>query len=77
MGRIIGELQPYITVPYGVDVLWDPKASLDLAAPVDAKFIREIFTGVYAKRFRTPGTPAAGGGKASEGDRSGECQAFV
>ena len=51
MGRIIGELQPYITVPYGVNVLWDPKASLDLAAAVDAKFIREIFTGVYASDF--------------------------
>ena len=23
MGRIIGELQPYITVPYGVNVLWE------------------------------------------------------
>lgn len=51
MGRIIGELQPYISVPYGVNVLWDPKASLDLAAAVDAKFVREIFTGVYASDF--------------------------
>lgn len=51
MARIIGELQPYISVPYGVNVLWDPKASLDLAAAVDAKFVREIFTGVYASDF--------------------------
>lgn len=34
-----------------MNVLWDPKASLDLAAAVDAKFIREIFTGVYASDF--------------------------
>lgn len=51
MGRVIGELKPYISIPYGVNVLWDPKASLDLAAAVDAKFIREIFTGVYASDF--------------------------
>jgi hypothetical protein len=51
MARIIGELKPYISVPYGVNVLWDPKASLNLAAAVDAKFIREIFTGVYASDF--------------------------
>lgn len=51
MARIIGELQPYISVPYGVNCLWDPIASLDLAAAVDAKFVREIFTGVYASDF--------------------------
>ena len=51
MARIIGELKPYISIPYGVNVLWDPNASLDLAAAVDAKFVREIFTGVYASDF--------------------------
>ena len=51
MARSIGELQPYISIPYGVNVLWDPKASLDLAVAVDAKFVREIFTGVYASDF--------------------------
>lgn len=51
MARIIGELQPYISIPYGVNCLWDPIASLDLAAAVDAKFVREIFTGVYASDF--------------------------
>lgn len=51
MARIIGELQPYISVPYGVNCLWDPIASLDLAVAVDAKFVREIFTGVYASDF--------------------------
>lgn len=51
MARIIGQLQPYISVPYGVNCLWDPIASLDLAVAVDARFVREIFTGVYASDF--------------------------
>lgn len=51
MARVIGELSSMITVPFGVNVLWDPIASLDLAAVVGAKFVREIFTGVYASDF--------------------------
>jgi membrane complex biogenesis BtpA family protein len=51
MARIIGELMSEITIPHGVNVLWDPYASLDLAAAVDGKFIREIFSGVYASDF--------------------------
>lgn len=51
MARIIGELMPDITIPYGVDVLWDPYKTFDLAVAVDAKFVREIFTGVYASDF--------------------------
>ncbi len=51
MARIIGELRPEITVPYGVNVLWDPVASIDLAAATGARFVREIFTGVYASDF--------------------------
>ena len=51
MARIIGELKKDITVPYGVNVLWDPAASIDLAMATDASFVREIFTGVYASDF--------------------------
>ncbi len=51
MGRIIGELLPNIQVPFGVNVLWDAKASLDLAVATGASFVREIFTGVYASDF--------------------------
>ena len=51
MGRVIGELKGDIRVPYGVNVLWDPYASLDLAVATDAKFIREIMSGVYASDF--------------------------
>lgn len=53
MARIIGELMSDITVPFGVNVLWDAKKSLDLAAATGAKFVREIFTGVYASDFGT------------------------
>jgi membrane complex biogenesis BtpA family protein len=48
MARIIGELMADIKIPFGVNALWDPIASLDLAVAVGAKFVREVFTGVYA-----------------------------
>ena len=51
MARIIGELLPEIKIPFGVNVLWDPFASIDLAAATGAKFIREIMSGVYASDF--------------------------
>jgi uncharacterized protein len=51
MGRVIGELRAEIRVPFGVNVLWDAEASIDLAVAVDAVFVREIFTGVYASDF--------------------------
>jgi membrane complex biogenesis BtpA family protein len=51
MARVIGELRESITIPYGVNILWDPIASIDLAVATDAKFVREIFTGVYASDF--------------------------
>ena len=51
MARIIGELMPDLRIPFGVNVLWDPAASLDLAVATGARFVREIFTGVYASDF--------------------------
>lgn len=51
MARVVGELLGELSIPFGVNVLWDPYASLDLAAATGAKFIREIFTGVYASDF--------------------------
>ena len=51
MGWIIGALRNEITVPFGVNCLWDPIASLDLCVAVGGKFIREIITGVYASDF--------------------------
>jgi len=51
MARVIGELMDEIEVPFGVNVLWDGIASLDLAAATGARFVREIYTGVYASDF--------------------------
>jgi hypothetical protein len=51
MARIIGELMPEIRIPCGGNVLWDPKRTLDLAVATGAKFVREIFSGVYASDF--------------------------
>lgn len=51
MASVISRLKKEIKVPYGVNVLWDASASLDLAVAVGASFVREIFTGVYASDF--------------------------
>jgi membrane complex biogenesis BtpA family protein len=51
MAALIGELKREINVPYGVNVLWDPQASIDVAMATGAQFVREIFTGVYASDF--------------------------
>ena len=51
MARIIGQLLGDISIPYGVNVLWDGRASIDLAVATGAQYVREIFTGVYASDF--------------------------
>jgi membrane complex biogenesis BtpA family protein len=51
MARVIAELFDDITVPFGVNVLWDPEASIDLAVATGAAFVREIFAGVYASDY--------------------------
>lgn len=51
MARVIGELHSEIRLPYGVDVIWDPVASIDLAVATGALFVREVFTGAYASDF--------------------------
>ncbi len=48
MAAAIGELKSSIRVPFGVNYLWDPVATVALAAATGADFAREIFTGVYA-----------------------------
>jgi membrane complex biogenesis BtpA family protein len=48
MAYVVGRLRDRITVPFGVNVLWDPMASMALAAATGAAFVREIFTGTYA-----------------------------
>ncbi len=48
MARTIGELMDEITVPFGIDCECDSYAAIDLAAAVDADFVRGLFTGVFA-----------------------------
>lgn len=48
MAYVIGRLRDRITVPFGVNVLWDPDSTVALAAATGARFCREIFTGTYA-----------------------------
>ena len=45
---IIGELKRDIKIPFGVDMLWDPMATIALGAATKANFVREIFTGTYS-----------------------------
>ncbi len=59
MAFVIGRLRDEITVPFGVNVLWDPMSTMALAAATGAAFVREIFTGTYASDMG-PWTPDAG-----------------
>lgn len=59
MAWIIGALRSEITMPFGVNVLWDPMSTVALAAATGARFVREIFTGTYASDMG-PWTPDAG-----------------
>lgn len=47
MAVIVTRVQTALRVPFGVNYLWDPVASVGLAHAVGARFVREIFTGVY------------------------------
>lgn len=59
MAFVIGRLRNDITVPFGVNVLWDPTSTVALAAATGAAFCREIFSGTYASDMG-PWTPDAG-----------------
>jgi uncharacterized protein len=47
MAALVGELSQEIHVPFGIDIVWDPVASLAVARAAGACFVREVFTGVY------------------------------
>jgi membrane complex biogenesis BtpA family protein len=59
MAYVIGRVREQLTVPFGVNVLWDPSSSMALAAATGATFVREIFTGTYASDMG-PWNPDAG-----------------
>src|SRR6201987_5320630 len=47
MAAVIGELRSSIRIPFGVNILWDARASLAVGRATGAVFIREVLTGVY------------------------------
>src|SRR5215211_7932842 len=51
MSDVVASLRGELSVPFGVNVLWDPKATLAVAAATGAAFCREIFTGAFAGDF--------------------------
>ncbi|WP_147106981.1 BtpA/SgcQ family protein [Tateyamaria sp. syn59] len=59
MAFLIGQLKSEITVPFGVNMLWDPMATVAVGVATGASFVREIFTGTYASDMG-PWTPDAG-----------------
>jgi uncharacterized protein len=48
MAAIVAAVKPSLRVPFGVNYLWDPYATVALAVATGAAFAREVFTGVYA-----------------------------
>src|SRR5579859_7732349 len=47
MAFIIGQVRSEVRLPFGVNILWDPMATIRLAAATGAAFVREVFTGTY------------------------------
>lgn len=47
MAAVIGRVRSQITRPFGVNLVWDPRASLAVARATGGVFVREVFTGVY------------------------------
>jgi membrane complex biogenesis BtpA family protein len=48
MTAVVQAAKPALRVPFGVDYLWDPLASVAIGAATGASFVREIFTGLFA-----------------------------
>jgi membrane complex biogenesis BtpA family protein len=47
MAAVVGELKPVLEIPFGIDLYWDPLATLAVGKAVGAAFVREVFIGVY------------------------------
>jgi membrane complex biogenesis BtpA family protein len=48
MTAVVQAAKPRLKIPFGVDYLWDPIASVAIGAATGASFVREIFTGLFA-----------------------------
>ncbi len=47
MARVFGAISKNIKVPYGLEAIYDPDATIELCAATDAKFTRCVFTGAW------------------------------
>jgi uncharacterized protein len=48
MTAVVSAVKPLLQVPFGVNYLWDPYATVAIASVTGASFAREIFTGLFA-----------------------------
>jgi membrane complex biogenesis BtpA family protein len=48
MSAVVSAVKPVLKVPFGVNYLWDPYATVAIASATGATFAREIFTGLFA-----------------------------
>lgn len=48
MTAVVMAVKPMLKVPFGVNYLWDPYATVAIASVTGASFAREIFTGLFA-----------------------------
>lgn len=48
MALCIGAVRTKITLPFGINLLWDPIASIETAAATGASFVREVMCGTFA-----------------------------
>jgi membrane complex biogenesis BtpA family protein len=60
MAAIVASVRGLVKVPFGVNYLWDPVATVALAVATGAAFAREVFTGVYASDMGIWAPDAAG-----------------
>lgn len=47
MATLVTEARRHLRIPFGVNYLWDPVASIGLAHATGGRFVREVFTGAY------------------------------
>ena len=58
---LVGAVHDQLKIPYGVNLLWDPIASIEAASSCGASFVREVMCGSFAsdmgfkgKKTRSP-----------------------
>lgn len=59
MAVVIGRLERELSVPFGVDLMWDPASSLSVAVATGARFVRGVLMGGYESDVGTIDTNAA------------------